>query len=63
MESSDKAVAIVMGCLFCFLAIGATVTTVKDVFVASELANAGLQQCVVKVNDKDTLVWKKECDK
>jgi hypothetical protein len=25
------------------------------------MANAGLQQCVVKVNDKEEIVWQKEC--
>jgi hypothetical protein len=61
MESSDKALAIILGCMFGFLALGAITVSIKDAIIAADMANAGLQQCAVKVNDKEEILWKKEC--
>lgn len=56
MESSDKAMMVVLICVFGFLTLGAIASSTKDIIVAAEMANAGLQQCVVTVNDKEEIL-------
>nr|QMP83476.1 MAG: hypothetical protein [Caudoviricetes sp.] len=43
-------------------AIAAVVSfNIRYSHVEAEAVKSGLQQCVVKVNDKEEIVWKKEC--
>ena len=35
----------------------------SNAITAKNMANAGLQQCIVKINTREEIIWKKECDK
>ena len=61
MESSDKVLAVFFVCMFGGIALGGISSSVKESVIAADMAKSGLQQCVVKVNDKEQIVWKKEC--
>jgi hypothetical protein len=61
MDSDDKVLAIFIGGWCAFLLVSGIAVSVKESWIASQMATAGLQQCVAKVNDKEEIVWKKEC--
>jgi hypothetical protein len=61
MESSDKVLSVLFVCMFGGIALGAISSAVKESIIAADMAKSGLQQCVVKVNDKEEILWKKEC--
>jgi hypothetical protein len=61
MDSDDKVLVVMFGGAAIF-AIAAVVTfNIGYSHVEAEAVKSGLQQCVVKVNDKEEIVWKKEC--
>ena len=61
MDSDDKVLAIFIGGWCAVLLVFGIAVSVKESWISSQMANAGLQQCVVKVNDKVEIVWQKEC--
>jgi hypothetical protein len=61
MDSDDKVLAIFIGGWCAVLLVFGIAVNVKESWISSQMANAGLQQCVVKVNDKEEIVWQKEC--
>ena len=63
MDSGDKSFAIFVASLAIFGVVAVIVVNAKDVFADIEAAKAGLQQCVVKIGDREELAWQRECEK
>ena len=61
MESDDKVLAIFIGGWCAFLLVSGIAVSVKESWIASQMATAGLQQCVVKIGNREELAWQKEC--
>lgn len=61
MESNHKSVVIIIMGMLVFLFLVVLFSVVKEIRISSDMVNAGLQQCVVKINGFDNVIWRKEC--